>query len=236
MKKKVSRTAIPNVQELPLLEEGNVVILEQGIKQWFRVRGDFLKAITNDPTYAGTYLMHYLKSFEGTKKNFMQAFDFDAIRYGMIHDQSKKMQERWRRNLEDARTIYADAVDYLESIGYWKTKTRQSGIRYSQKENRIWYYNSESEIEQEFIPTRDAQWSLLCQKVYDHCRQIGSSIDVQIIYSILAKKYDRPAFHSNPVRNIKWVRDTVASANRWADTHGIPPMLQCTSKTVTRLL
>lgn len=106
-----------------------------------------------------------------------------------------------------------------------KTKGKKSKARFS-GDNRLIYNKKEH------ILAKDSEYAHLCQKVYEVCQQIGSSIAVSGLYEAL-----RPMPHSSdPVSRYKWVYQTMDSANRWAEKDGLPYLFRMKDKKVVRLI
>lgn len=226
--RKIDKTAAPGKDELPTLAGQNVLIFGKEVRGWFRQRREFLASVPE--------ASHYFDDFSDAEEAFFAEFDHASVSFGLSPTTSKQTLKRWESALQHARHFYVKALNHLDRIGYWLQKERRESVQYDPKQQSIFYSDPKSGLKQEYMFSRDKKWSFLCQKVYENCRQVGSSMSVKKLYDMMANKYHLPTLESDPLVNLKRMRDTVASANRWAKKNGLPKLLSCSSQQVTRLL
>lgn len=222
--KKLEKTVLLDATALPKLEGRSVFVIEKEIALWFQERKKALGAIREAP--------HYFDSFSDAEESFFGRFPYDSRYYGLVPEKDKKTRKQWESDLLRARRIFAKALDFLERSR--QKKDRRESVRFNRMS--MWHYDPKTKSEQEFILTQKTKWAFLCRKVHERCRQIGISISVHDAYALIEKECERDPFHRDPIGNLKWMRDTVASANRWAKRKGISPLLSCSSECVMRLL
>ena len=130
-----------------------------------------------------------------------------------------------------ARTVCEDFMLLLEREGL-KTpqKPTKSSVGRIPKarylgNNRIKYRDNE------YILPKNAQYPEVCQKLYEHCQEVGSSVHPSIIYN---ECFGRGREY-NAAANWRWVCDMVGSLNRWAKRNRLPKLFHCGKQEITRL-
>ncbi len=124
---------------------------------------------------------------------------------------------------KDLNVVYRELMFFLEECSSRSTKKtgRQKKIEYLG--NGQLKYGDEKKM-----MAKNTIYANVSQKIYEHCRVVGSTIAVEQLYKeCTGREYSTAQW--------KWLSDNIKSANRWAKRQGLPSLFQCDTKVVTRL-